>query len=176
MALVFRVGTPVDVFTRPFAERLVQILQHHFGAGMRLEGASEDEGWVSEQLGWSFLRQLQDRARQLVEPERIPHLLAMPAWRGAFLPVDTTIGELSEIWEPDEPIVICSLLSLEKELNLLAPRLAAPMDPDECERLMRRYLDDDERVDDDPDVQAWTQLVIGTRIGLDRKQPLWVIK
>jgi hypothetical protein len=176
MALVLRVGTPADLFTEPFASQLVRILDHHFGSSMNLSGASESDGWASIELGYTFLRQLQDRAANQFGEEGLPHLLSMSSWRGAFLPVETTIGELSEIWQPDQPIAIASLITLNEELRLLAPAMNVPLDPASCEQLINEYISDDDRVDKDPDVQALTQLIIGASIGLARHQPLWVVK
>jgi hypothetical protein len=176
VALVLRVGTTADVFTEPFASHLADVLENHFGLGMKLSGTSDDEGWCSVELGWSYLRQLQEHAQSLTLPVDLPHLLSMPAWRGAFLPVETATGELSDIWEPDEPIAICSLLALDRELRLLAPAMDVPLDPVACTSLIDSYLSDDDRVDDDPEIQMLTQLVIGTSVGLSRRQPLWVVK
>ena len=176
MALVLRVGTVADIFTEPFAGQLVRVLERHFGTTMHLGGSSEGDGWASIELGYSWLRRLQDHARSLVDPERIPHLLFMPSWRGAFLPIETMTGELSEIAELDEPIAIASLVSLRDELHVLAPAMDVPLEPQACEDLIHRYVSDDDRADDDPEIQTLTQLIIGADLGVSRRHPLWVIK
>ena len=176
MGLILQVGTAADVFTQPFADRVAHVLQQHFGKAMRIVGTSDNGAWQSAELGWSDLRSLQDHARSVVDTEAVPHLLSMPAWRGAFLPVETAIGELTEIWEPDQPIAIASLLSLDAELRVLSRTMGVPYDEQACHELFRSYRDDDDRIEEDPEVQMLTQLIIGTHVGLSRQQPLWVVK
>lgn len=176
MALVMRVGAPGDIFTQPFATHLVRLLEHHFGTSMELHGSSDDEGWASIELGYSWLNKLQDHARTLVDENSISHLLSMSSWRGAFLPVETGTGELSGISEPDEPIAIASLLTLATELQALAVAMGVPPEASGCETLIHSYVSNDDRADDDPEIQTLAELIIGTEIGLSRRQRLWVVK
>lgn len=175
MALVLRVGTTADVFTEPFATTLATALEHHFGPGMHLQGQSEDEGWHSTELGWSWWQMLQDRAAVLLGPEATPHLSSMPAWRGVFLPKTVEIGELSGIPGDEAAICIASLTSLMRELGAVATAIGVLFTVQACEALAAKY-DNDDLCDDDPELQTLAQLGIGAHVATERGQPLWVIK
>jgi hypothetical protein len=175
VALVLRVGTTADVFTEPFAANLAAALEHHFGEGMSLRGQSEDEGWNSIELGSSWWRQLQERVGSLLGTEATPHFSSVPAWRGVFLPKDVEIGKLSEVPGDEAPICIASLPALMRELEAASTAMGVPFTIPECESMAAKY-DDDELCDDDPELQALLQLVIGAHRAVQRNQPLWVIK
>ena len=175
MALVLRVGTTGDVFTEPFAEALATSMEHHFGPGMHLRGQSEDEGWHSTELGWSWWKLFQDRAAVLLGPQATPHLSSMPAWRGVFLPKPVEIGELSGIPGDEGAICIASLTSLMPELAAVATAMGVVFTEQACEALAAKY-DNDELCDDDPELQTFAQLAIGAHVASERRQPLWVIK
>jgi hypothetical protein len=175
LALVLRVGTTADVFAEPFATTLAMALEHHFGPGMHLRGLSEDEGWHSTELGWSWWRLLQERAAALLGPDATPHLTSMPAWRGVFLPKPVEIGEISGIPGDDGAICIASLASLLRELADVATALGVAFGEDAGRKMAAKYENPD-LCDDDPELQTFAQLAIGGHVAAERGQPLWVIK
>jgi hypothetical protein len=142
---------------------------------MYLRGQSDDEGWNSVELGWSWWRQLQEHVATLLGPDATPHFNSVPAWRGVFLPKDTDIGEVSGVPGDEGAICIASLPALMLELEAVSGAMAVPFTIPECESMAAKY-DHDESCDDDPEVQALLQLVIGAHLAVQRNQPLWVIK
>src|SRR5262245_45117249 len=106
---------------------------------MQLSGHSDDEGWQSIELGWSWWRMLQDRAVELLGADATPHSTSVPAWRGVFLPKQVDVGELSGIPGDEAPICIASLPSLVGELRALASAMGIGFTVASCEALAARY-------------------------------------
>jgi hypothetical protein len=171
MALTFTVANPADVFAEPFAERVRLTLARHFGGSVILD--SPEAPYYSEELGWSEWRLLQERGTKALTVERVPHSLSMLAWCGCYVPVETEPGPFQ--FGESASLAVASLSALVDELEALGVALGLPTDDGGLRGLAERYRDD-ERIDDDPDIQAYAQLLLASRVAQRRQQPLWVVK
>jgi hypothetical protein len=172
MGLVFTVSAPSTVFTSPFCKIVADSLRSQYGIAMDLSSESD---YQSAELGWSGWRLLQERAISECGADAIPHLLSMEAWCGAYLPVPTGIGAFEFPGETTKLDVAC-LDNLIAELELIGRKLRLPLDDDQLAVLFRNYTDDDNLVDQDMDVQTFTQLLPCARVARNRNQPLWIVK
>ena len=173
MGLTFSVANPQDVFSDPFGDVVAETLRSIFGDEMELDSTAAP--FCSVELGWSGWRQLQERAAAACGSEAIPHFLSMEAWRGVFLPVETEAGMIQFPDDPT-PLSVACLERLIDELEKIGTALDLPTSDDELQKLAARYLDNDDLIDDDMDIQTFAALLPSTRIAKERNQPLWVVK
>lgn len=165
MGLQFCVGSPADVFEEEYASLVASKLQLETAAG---------EPYYSSELGWSGWELLQERALELLDEDGIPNLLAMPAWKGCYLPNATTVSSV-EVDGDDDPLAVASLTGLQRELKALAEVWQKPTDQETLRKLAAHY-NEDEYVDDDMDVQTYVQLSLAADEALRRQAVLWVVK
>lgn len=172
MALVLTVSAPTTVFTEPHGTLVADTLRARFGDAIDYD--STDERYSCE-LGWSGWSTLQQRAVDACGTDAIPHFLSMEAWSGAYVPVETEIGTFE--FPGDGPnLDIGCLLNLIAELELIARALDLPTDDGSLDKLFRHYADNDDLIDDDMDIQTFTQLLPLARYALKKRLPLWVVK
>jgi hypothetical protein len=174
VALVFAVGNPGDVFMEPHGTAIQKVLEAKFGRSMDLD--SSDDPWYTEELGWSGWAALQERALEFLAPDKIEHLLSMEAWKGAYLPVETVPMSLDYIPGDNTPLKVASLRRLIEELTLIGRALKLPTDTQGLESLAQNYLEDDDLIDEDMEVQTYAQLFLAAYKAVSRNQPLWVVK
>jgi hypothetical protein len=172
MGLTFTVGNPADAFMEPFAERVRLTLAAHFGDSVVLD--SVELAYYSDELGWSGWRTLQERAANALTAQRVPHLLAMEAWCGCYVPADTE-PRCFEFDEESTPLDTASLPALVRELEAVGKALGLPTDDAGLAELAERYSDDD-LADEDMDIQTYAQLLLAARLAQRRQQVLWVVK
>jgi hypothetical protein len=174
MALVFTVGNPTDAFMEPHGTAVQKILEARFGRSMALD--SSDDPWHTEELGWSGWATLQERALEFLAPDKIEHFLSMEAWKGAYLPVETAPTSLDDIPGDKTPLKVASLPRLIEELTLIGRALKLPTDKQGLESLAQKYLEDDDLIDEDMEIQTYAQLFLAAYKAVSRNQPLWVVK
>lgn len=172
MALVFTVSAPTTVFTEPHGTLVADTLRAQFGDAIDYD--STDERYSCE-LGWSGWSTLQQRAADACGTDAIPHLLSMEAWSGAYVPVETETGTFEFPGDGTNLDIGC-LSKLIAELELIGNVLDLPIDDDSLDKLYHHYADDDDLVDDDMDIQTFTQLLPLARYALKKRLPLWVVK
>lgn len=172
MALVFTVSSPLVVFAEPHATNVANTLRTQFGDAIDF-GSTEKR--YSSELGWSGWSSLQKRAANTCGPDAIPHFLSMEAWSGAYLPLETSTG-VFEFPGDETNLDIGCLTNLISELELIGTSLNLPIDDAELDKLYHKYADDDDLIDDDMDVQTFTQLLPLARYALAHRLPLWIVK
>lgn len=172
MGLTFSVGNPDAAFIQPLAERVRSTLASHFGTDILLD--SDEETFYSNELAWSGWSLLQEKATEVVGSEKVPHLLAMEAWSGCYVPTNTQIGSFGFDGESTK-LDVASLPELLRELELLGPALGLPIDDPSLCKLAEKYQDDD-LIDDDMEIQTYAQLLLAAHLADRRRQVLWVVK
>ena len=172
MALVFSVSTPNVAFTEPFASQLTNTLRAQFGDAIDFSNDAERH---SDELGWSGWGKLQERGAETCGADKLPHFLSMEAWHGCYLPVTTGIGSF-EFPAGSPNLDVGALDNLIAELELIGNALALPTDDSALHELFRKYIDDDDLIDEDSDVQTFTQLLPLARFAHEQRLPLWIVK
>ena len=172
MGLIFSVSAPATAFVEPHAAQITATLLMQFGDAIDFGSEAERE---SEELGWSGWAKLQQRGAEACGEERLPHFLSMKAWHGCYLPVATDVGAFE--FPDDTPrLDVASLESLIGELELIGNALDLPLADSALEQLFLKYIEDDDLVDQDMEIQTFTQLLPLARFARDRRLPLWVLK
>jgi len=131
--------------------------------------------WRSEELPWSGWAELQSSVAKTIQNPFPFHLGSVEAWSGVFLPITVEPAEL-KVAGSDTPLQVASTINLKRELCEYARRRRLPTENGQLQALFEQYLDDDEKVDTDYDVQVYSQLMQAVNNSLSRKQPLWVVK
>lgn len=170
MGLSFVTGNAIDVFKPHLAALVETSLKKSFRTTF---GGVDEEPTCSEEVAWTGWELLQQRAAKAI-PGATPQLLAMSAWRGVYLPIPTKPGTLT--LEDGTQLPYGSLPGLVSELESLGKALKLPTTDDDLETLASSYLDDDDRVDDDMDVQTFAQLLLTSHEAVRRQRALWVVK
>lgn len=173
MGLTFSVANPTDVFTEPFGSVVADLLRSQFGDSINL--ASPLDTHYTDELGWSGWRMLQERAVDACGADAIPHFLSMEAWHGVYLPVDTKIRSF-EFPDESTPLDVACLDNLISELEAIGAALNLPTDDAALQQLAAKYLEDDDLIDEDLDIQTFAELLPCARLAKQRNQPLWVVK
>ena len=173
MGLIFTVGCPRDAFVEPFADIVAETFDAHFSSAFPVE--TDQVPYISDEVGWSGWRELQERAQRVLSSQPPMHLLSMEAWHGVYVPVPTEIGSFS-FDEQETPLDVASLPDLVRELDSLGRADGLPVDDDGLDALAMRYMEDDDLADQDMDVQTYVQLLLAAREATRRNQPLWVVK
>jgi hypothetical protein len=62
------------------------------------------------------------------------------------------------------------------ELESFARAAGLPTDDNGLRALAAKYLDDDDLIDQDPDVQTYARLLLAAHEAARRRLPLWVVK
>ncbi|WP_166826735.1 hypothetical protein [Thalassoroseus pseudoceratinae] len=172
MALVFSVAVPNTMFTEPFASQVADTLRGMFGDDIDFNSQTERH---SDELGWSGWSELQERGVEALGADKLPHFLSMEAWHGCYLPVKTDIGSLE--FSDDSPnLDVGALDNLIPELESLGNALSLPTEDSALDELFQKYIEDDDLIDEDMDVQTFTQLLPLARFARAQRLPLWVVK
>jgi hypothetical protein len=174
MGFSFTVGIATDVFQKRYAAKLVREFKRQLGIALPTERTAE-QFHLSEEVAWTGWRLLQVKAIAELGEENIPHLLAMEAWLGVYLPNIIPPTEIN-MGIKATPFQCGSLFSLREELEQFAKALSLPTDEAGLKRLWHKYRDDDDRVDDDLHIQTYIQLMLCAQIASRYELPLWVVK
>jgi hypothetical protein len=175
MGLAFTVGTTSDAFMQPYAAQVQHKIRNQFEYSVPESTSFGDEGYHSEELGWSGWQQLQERAVTVLGEEKIPHLLALEAWQGVYLPLPVNPIEIT-VEGNSTPLQCGSLPALVQELEQLAAIEKFPTDPDGLQSFWEKYAEDDDLIEEDMDIQTYIQLMLSAKIATSHKLPLWVVK
>jgi hypothetical protein len=154
---------------------VAQELQKRFSFEMPPRTNFGDEGYESEEVAWSGWSRLQEAAVAALGEEKLPHLLAMEAWQGVYLPIQLTPCEF-HVQDETTPLQCASLLSLVQELQLFASERDLPVDEMGLQALWEHYTDDEDLIDEDLEIQTYAQLMLAAAMATAHRMPLWVVK
>src|SRR5262245_46250136 len=172
MGLAFSVGNPSDAFVPDYAERVRSRLSKAFGPGVFLD--SPEEAYLSNECGWGGWARLQEAAANAVGADRVPHLLAMEAWNGCYVPVPTAPTAF-RIKGNSAPLKVGSLPALVGELEAIGAAFGLPTDDAGLRELAVEHADD-EPGEYDIDFQTYAELLMAAHLAQSRRQVLWVVK
>jgi hypothetical protein len=172
MAVSFTVGGARGIFEDSFAEEVVGVLDHAFGAEGDWDGETALHYGDLADTGWS---ELQRRACEVLGKDAVPNLTALgDAGRGVYLPahVQTASFPLSI----GGPLKCASLPGLRNELTELAALWELPLDDHGLEELLRVAHDpDDGCVADSPEILTFARLALAANEAVRRDCPLWLV-
>ena len=162
MPLTFVAGSAHDVLGPDLALAVETALQQRFAIG---DGAGE-EPYRSDEVdvrGWFELQ------------NRVPQLAGIDAYQAVF--VGAAVGGIEEISVPNvaDPFHVASLPALVDALQKFAAGASLPTDDVELMELAAKYLEEDELVEADLDVQTYVQLMLSARQAVARGQALWIV-
>ena len=162
MALTFVAGSAHDVLGPDLARAVEDVLRLRFSIG---DGESED-AYRSDEVdvrGWVALQ------------NRIPQLAGIDAYQAVF--VAAPLRGIEDLHVPNvaDPFHVASLPALVDALQQFAAGASLPTDDVELMELAAKYLEEDELVEADLDVQTYVQLMLSARQAVARGQPLWIV-
>lgn len=162
MPLAFVVGSVNDILGADLARAVSDVLQSRFA----LPGGNGEEPYRSDDIearGWMALQ------------ERVPQLAGIDAYQAVFVPVP--LRGVEEVTVPNvaDPFHVAGLPALLDALQQFAAGAKLPTDDVELMQLAAHYLENDELVEQDLDVQTYVQLMLSARQAAARKQPLWIV-
>ena len=175
MGLTFTVGNATHVFMDPYGSNLQSKLDAEFPVKIN-RMSDDDDPWYSQELGWSGWEELQKRTAEVLGQDAAPHLLSMPAWKGVYLPVEVQPCTLADVPGDDTPLEIGCLDRLREELEAFGMAAGFPTDNEGLEALAARYLEDDDLIDDDMEIQTYAQLLLAAIFASRHRYPLWIVK
>jgi len=167
MPLNFIVGDAVAAFGDGFGAAVNDVLRARFPS-LTLGGA---EPYASEEVDVAGWRALQKRVAQLMSA---PQVTAIDVYLAVYVPIDFETIEEVAVPNAADPLQIGSVMQLMSELRDFAARVSLPTDEVELMQLGIKYLEDDELLDADLDVQTYVQLMLSAKQAAATKQPLWV--
>ncbi|PYQ48041.1 MAG: hypothetical protein DMF59_17220 [Acidobacteria bacterium] len=131
-----------------------------------IEDGQGDEPYRSDEVdvrGWVALQQ------------RIPQIAAIDAYQAVF--VDAPVKGIEEISLPNvaDPFHVASLSALVTALQIFAASSSLPTDDVELMQLAAKYLEEDELIEADLDIQTYIQLMLSARQAVARRQALWIV-
>ena len=170
MGLSFKVGRPSDIFMEPFDATIAEELEAAFGEIPRM---NEGEAYCSDEVPWPGYALLVERAASRLGEEAVPHLLAVGAWQGAFLPIEVD-PDVLDIPGTETPLEVGCLAALIRELEAVAAAEGWPTADAELEPLYASARDRDD--DDSWSFEVFCQLLITARVAIRQSRPLWVVK
>jgi hypothetical protein len=160
--LTFVAGSAHDVLGPDLARVVESALQERF----RVKDGQGDEPYRSDEVdvrGWVALQR------------RIPQIAGIDAYQAVF--VDAPLKGIEEIVLPNvaDPFHVASLPALLDALRKFATSSSLPTDDVELMQLAAKYLEDDELVEADLDIQTYVQLMLSARQAVARQQALWIV-
>ena len=162
MPLTFVAGSAHDVLGPDLARAVEETLREKFPV---TNGEGEDP-YRSDEVdirGWAALQ------------TRVPQIAGIDAYQAVF--VAAPLRGIEELTVPNvaDPFHVASLPALVDGLQQFAKRAKLPVDEVELMQLAAKYLEDDELVDADLDVQTYVQLMLSARQAMARNQALWIV-
>lgn len=160
--LTFVVGSASDVFSPQLAAAVDWELKKRF----RMPPADASEPYRSDEVdgrGWAALQ------------NRVAELAGIDAYQAAFIPA--LIAGVVEIRLPNvaDPLHLAALDGLVEALEKFARSASLPTDEVELLQLAARYLENDELLDRDLDIQTYVQLMLSAKQATVRRQPVWLV-
>jgi hypothetical protein len=160
--LTFVAGSAHDVLGPDLARAVEETLRQKFPV---TNGEGEDP-YRSDEVdirGWAELQ------------TRVPQIAGIDAYQAVF--VAAPLRGIEEVTVPNvaDPFHVASLPALVDGLQQFAKRAKLPVDEVELMQLAAKYLEDDELVDADLDVQTYVQLMLSARQAMARNQALWIV-
>jgi len=160
--LTFVAGSAHDVLGPDLARAVEETLREKFPV---TNGEGEDP-YRSDEVdirGWAALQ------------TRVPQIAGIDAYQAVF--VAAPLRGIEELTVPNvaDPFHVASLPALVDGLQQFAKRAKLPVDEVELMQLAAKYLEDDELVDADLDVQTYVQLMLSARQAMARNQALWIV-
>lgn len=162
MPLTFVAGSAHDVLGPDLARAVEAELQRRFAVK---DGAGE-EPYRSDEVdvrGWAALQ------------NRVPQLAGVDAYQAVF--VGAKLRGIEEIAVPNvaDPFHVGSLTALVDALQQFAAGAKLPTDDVELMELAAKYLEEDELLEADLDIQTYVQLMLSARQAVARGQALWIV-
>ena len=159
--LTFIAGSAHDVLGPDLARAVEAALDQRFS----IKDGQGDEPYRSDEVdvrGWVELQ------------KRIPQIAGIDAYQAVF--VDAPLKGIEEIAVPNvaDPFHVASLPALLDALRKFAASSSLPTDDVELMQLAAKYLEDDELVEADLDIQTYVQLMLSARQAVARQQALWI--
>jgi hypothetical protein len=160
--LTFIAGSAHDVLGPDLAHAVEGALQQRFS----IKDGQGDEPYRSDEVdvrGWVALQ------------EHIPQIAGIDAYQCVF--VDAPLKGIEEIALPNvaDPFHVASLPALVDALRKFAASRSLPTDDVELIKLSAKYLEDDELIEADLDIQTYVQLMLSARQAVARRQALWIV-
>ena len=160
--LTFVVGAARDVFSPDLAAAVDSELKKRFS----LPRAADGEPYRSDDVdprGWIELQ------------KRFPHLSGIDAYQAVFVPA--SVAQVEDIALPNvaDPLQVAGLDALVNALRDFAGTSSLPTDDVELMQLAARYLEDDELINSELDVQTYVQLMLSAKQASARRQALWIV-
>ena len=160
--LNFVAGSAHDVLGSDLASAVETVLRERFA----LSNGKPGDAYTSDEVdprGWVALQ------------KRVPQLSAIDAYQAVFIPAD--LSGVEEIVVPNvaDPFHVAGLSALVRNLEAFATGASLPADELGLMQLAAKYLEDDELVGADLDVQTYVQLMLSARQAVAKKQALWIV-
>jgi len=162
VALTFVAGSAHDVLGPDLGRAVEDALRVRFSIS---DGESE-EAYRSDQVdvrGWVALQ------------NRIPQLAGIDAYQAVFVTAPLLGIEDLNVPNVADPFHVASLPALVDALQEFAAGASLPTDDVELMQLAAKYLEEDELVEADLDVQTYVQLMLSARQAVARRQALWIV-
>jgi hypothetical protein len=162
MPIAFVVGSAHDVLGPDIAAAVDAALSARFP----LLGGESDEPYRSDEVdvrGWIDLQQ------------RIPQLAGIDAYQAVF--VGAPVRGVENVTVPNlaDPFHVASLPALVEALQNFAATASLPTDDVGLMKLAAKYLEEDELLEADLDVQTYVQLMLSAGQAVARNQALWIV-
>jgi hypothetical protein len=165
MGLEFIVGHPSLVFEGDVGLEVLAAIESQFGP---LQVNCEPRTiYRSEEIAWGGWSALQHQAATILGVERVPHLLAVEAWRGVYLPIRATPATIT--LPTGHALECASLINLLEELQLVAEQSHVTVTPDALHLLWEKAINDQV-------TETLCQALLSAMEASQRRQLLWIIK
>lgn len=172
MKLVCAVGSPQSMFAQPLATEVAGAIDHAFGAEGDWEGIDRvGFGDVGANRWLAF----QQRAKETLEPESIPNVLALcEDGRCVFLP--THVRALSLSLSTGCKLRCASLPGLREELAELAQSWDLPLEDVGLRELLSHAESTEESFGPTaPECATFARLALAANEAIRRDCPLWLV-
>ena len=160
--LTFVAGSARDVLSPDLARSVEEALRQRFP----FNNGEGDEAYRSDEVdvrGWVALQ------------SRVPQIAGIDAYQAVF--VAAPLPGIEEVTVPNvaDPFHVASLPALVDALQQFAAKASLPVDEVELMELAAKYLEEDELIEADLDVQTYVQLMLSARQAMARGQALWIV-
>lgn len=162
MPLTFVAGSAHDVLSPDLARAVEAALRQRYS----LANGVRDDAYRSDHVdvrGWVALQ------------NRVPQIAGIDAYQAVF--VAAPLRGIDEVIVPNvaDPFHVASLPALVDALQQFAAGAKLPTDDLGLMQLAAKYLEEDELVEADLDVQTYVQLMLSARQAIARGQELWIV-